>query len=243
VKRRLLSLFYIALTAVGGYLAYTLWPDEDLNWALTSLLLVLLGLGLFFLRYERSKVSSKEMAIIASLAALAIAGRVIFAPFPNFKPTSYIVILSGYVFGPRAGFMVGATAALVSNVFFGQGPWTPWQMLAWGLMGACSGVFGRVRGEKVQVVELAAFGLVWGFLFGWMMNTWMWLTQFTEYTWQTFLLANTTSFWFDVSHAASNVVFAFLFTPSFLPILLRFRKKLTITSLEVLPDEQQEVDA
>ncbi|MBL0386140.1 ECF transporter S component [Tumebacillus sp. ITR2] len=236
--RRVLS-WLIVLVALGGiYLAYTLWPDEDLNWAVASLVLLLLGLGLFYLRYERSRVSSKEIAVIASLAAFAIVGRIIFAPFPNFKPTTYLVILAGYVFGPRAGFMVGATAAVASNVYFGQGAWTPWQMLAWGLAGASAGLFGRLRGEKVTPYELAAFGMVWGFLFGWIMNLWTWLSTVYPLTFETWLLTNTTSLLFDISHAAANVIFALLLTRRFLPILWRFRKKLTITTLEVLPHEK-----
>ncbi|PWK13782.1 ECF transporter S component [Tumebacillus permanentifrigoris] len=238
MKKRLGSVLFIALALGGIYLAYTFWPDEDLNWALTSLLLLLLGLGLFYLRYERAHVSSKEMAVIASLAAFAVVGRIIFAPFPNFKPTTYLVILAGYVFGPRAGFMVGTTAAIASNVYFGQGAWTPWQMVAWGLAGASAGVFGRLRGEKVTAYELALFGLLWGFLFGWIMNLWTWLSTVYPLNFETWLLTNTSSLLFDISHAVANVLFALLLTRRFLPILWRFRKKLTITTLEVLPHEK-----
>ncbi|HEU4965175.1 MAG TPA: ECF transporter S component [Bacilli bacterium] len=236
MKRRLLTLLYVLLTLVGVYLAYTLWPDEDLNWAVTSLLLLLLGLALFYLRYDRAQVSSKEIAVIASLAAVAIVGRIIFAPFPNFKPTTYIVILAGYVFGSRAGFMVGSLAALISNLFFVQGPWTPWQMLAWGLVGAAAGLFGRVRGSKVTSIEMAGFGAVMGYLFGWLMDTWTWLATAFPLNAQTWLLYISQSVWFDTTHATANVMFALLLTRSFLPILYRFRKKLTTTQLEVTPD-------
>jgi energy-coupling factor transport system substrate-specific component len=242
MKRRILSLLAIALTLALAWLAYTLWPDEDLNWSLTSLFLLLLGLGLFYLRYERAKVDSKEIAVIASLAAVAIVGRLIFAPFPNFKPTSYFIILSGYAFGPRAGFMVGATTALISNLFFGQGPWTPWQMAAWGLMGAASGWWGRMRKGKARPWELAVFGAVWGFLFGWIMNTWSWLTTAYALNIDTWLATNVTSLWFDASHALSNILFALLLTRSCLPILQRFRNKLNVTKLEVLPDEKTNAD-
>lgn len=239
MKSRQIATTLLFLLAAGLiYWAYTYAPVADWNWALVSLLLLLLGLGLFYLRYERARVSSKELAVIASLAAFAIVGRLLFLPFPNFKPTTYFVLLAGYVFGSRAGFMVGATAALVSNMFFGQGPWTPWQMAAWGLAGACSGLFGRWRGARISSVEMAAFGAVWGFLFGWIMNTWTWLSAYHPLNLTTFLLANLSSFWFDLTHAVSNVVFAMLLTRSFLPILFRFRKKLTITTLEVHPHEQ-----
>ncbi|MCX7570574.1 ECF transporter S component [Tumebacillus sp. DT12] len=239
MKRRLYSALLILLTVALAFLAYTYWPDGDLNWALTSLFLLLLGLGLFYLRYERAAVTSKETAVIASLAAVAIVGRILFAPFPNFKPTTYIVLLAGYVFGPRAGFMVGATAALVSNLFFGQGPWTPWQMLAWGLVGVTAGWLGRVRGERVTAWELAGFGLIWGFLFGWIMNLWTWLSTMYPLNFTTWWLTNVRSLPFDIAHAAANVLFALLLTKTFLPILLRFRRKLTTTTLEVLTDEKR----
>jgi len=231
--RQLVSLLLLLATLGGGYAAYTIWPDEELNWALTSLLLLLCGLGLFYLRYERSRVSSKELAIIATLAAVAIVGRIVFAPFPNFKPTTFVVMLAGYVFGPRAGFMVGSMAALGSNMFFGQGPWTPWQMVAWGLAGYTAGLFGHLRGPQVTRVEMALFGLVWGFLFGWIMNIFSWLSTYYPLNVTTFLAANAASLWFDISHATANVLFAWLFTRRFLPILYRFRKRLTLTTLEV----------
>ena len=72
------------------------------------------------------------LALVATLAALAALGRIAFAPIPNVKPTTDIVLLAGYVLGGAPGFAVGAVAALASNLFFGQGPWTPWQMAAWG---------------------------------------------------------------------------------------------------------------
>jgi energy-coupling factor transport system substrate-specific component len=249
VKRRLISWLSILLTAALAYLAYTLWPEEDLNWALTSLFVMTLGLVLFYFRYERAKVSSKEMALIASLAAVAIVGRIVFAPFPNFKPTTYIVILAGFVFGPRAGFMVGSLAAFISNLFFGQGPWTPWQMLAWGLAGASAGWLGQWRQGRVSKWGLALFGFVWGFLFDWILSLWGWLSTVYPLNWTTWVLYISKGIPFDIAHASANVVFALLLTPSFLPILLRFRHKLTTTTIsdtspmsnssttEVQPDE------
>ena len=88
-----------------------------------------------FAWYERTHPTSRVLALVATLAALAALGRVAFAPLPNVKPTTDIVLLSGYVLGGAPGFVVGAVAALASNLFFGQGPWTPWQMVGWGGVG------------------------------------------------------------------------------------------------------------
>ena len=88
-----------------------------------------------FVWYERTHPSTRVIALVATLAAMAALGRVAFAALPNVKPTTDIVLIAGYVLGGAPGFMVGAVAALASNLFFGQGPWTPWQMVGWGGVG------------------------------------------------------------------------------------------------------------
>ena len=83
------------------------------------------------------------LALVATLAALAALGRIAFAALPNVKPTTDIVLISGYVLGGAPGFAVGSVAALASNVFFGQGPWTPWQMAGWGFVGIAGALIGH----------------------------------------------------------------------------------------------------
>src|SRR5437763_10497747 len=85
--------------------------------------------------YERSKPDARIVALVGTLAAFAALGRIAFAALPNVKPTTDIVLIAGYALGGGPGFVVGALAGLTSNFFFGQGPWTPWQMAAWGATG------------------------------------------------------------------------------------------------------------
>src|ERR1700753_4068718 len=106
-----------------------------MRWELVSFLILAVVLLVGFAWYERSRPPAQVVALVAALAALAIAGRIAFAAFPNAKPTTDIVIFSGYALGPAAGFAVGALAALVSNFWFGQGPGPPWQRAALGLCG------------------------------------------------------------------------------------------------------------
>src|SRR4051812_49565375 len=106
-----------------------------MTWQLGSALVLLAGLAGGFGWYERSRPPARVLALVAALAALAAIGRVAFAAFPNVKPTSDIVLFSGYTLGGPAGVAVGALAALVSNVFLGPGPWAPWQMGSWGVVG------------------------------------------------------------------------------------------------------------
>ena len=89
----------------------------------------------FFLVFENRRPQAREVVVIAVMAALAVAGRAAFFMLPQFKPTAAIVIIAGVGLGAEAGFLTGALAGFVSNFFFGQGPWTPWQMFAFGIPG------------------------------------------------------------------------------------------------------------
>ncbi|MDX6658228.1 MAG: energy-coupling factor transport system substrate-specific component, partial [Solirubrobacteraceae bacterium] len=127
-----------------------------MTWQLGSVLILSVALAVGFAWYERSRPPARVLALVAALAALAAIGRVAFAAFPNVKPTSDIVLFSGYTLGGPAGFAVGALAALVSNVFLGQGPWTPWQMASWGIVGLGGAALGRVmRGREPGRLFLA----------------------------------------------------------------------------------------
>ena len=131
--------------------------------ALLTLVVVLASIGVFFASYEASRPRLRDIMPTVVLAALAAAGRILFAPIPDFKPVSAIAIIAGVAFGRKSGFMVGALAALASNFFFGQGPWTPWQMYAWGLVGYGAGLLAMVPAKRRAVgVEETLVGLVAG---------------------------------------------------------------------------------
>ena len=138
-----------------------------MSWQLASFLVlgaVLLG---GFAWYERSRPPSQVVALVAALAALAIAGRIAFAAIPNVKPTTDIVIFAGYALGAAPGFAVGALAGLVSNFWFGQGPWTPWQMAGWGLcgiLGAALALGGRNAGRLTLAAVCGFAGIAYGAL-------------------------------------------------------------------------------
>lgn len=119
--------------------------------ALLTLVVVLVSIGIFFASYEASRPRLRDIMPTVVLAALAAAGRILFAPIPDFKPVSAIAIIAGVAFGRKSGFMVGALAALASNFFFGQGPWTPWQMYAWGLVGYGAGLLAMVPAKRRAV--------------------------------------------------------------------------------------------
>src|SRR5690606_38341692 len=96
------------------------------DWALPAFVVVVVAVAGGLRWYERSRPTSRTLALVATLAALATIARVAFAPIPNVKPTTDIVLLAGFALGPAPGFAVGAFAGLTSNFIFGHGPWTPW---------------------------------------------------------------------------------------------------------------------
>ncbi|HZV73733.1 MAG TPA: prenyltransferase/squalene oxidase repeat-containing protein [Conexibacter sp.] len=200
-----------------------------MSWQLASSLLLALALAGGFAWYERSHPSARVLALVGTLAALAVLGRIAFAPVPNVKPTTDIVLLAGYVFGGAPGFAVGAVAALASNLFFTQGPWTPWQMAAWGAIGVGGAGLARVSRGRLGRVPLAlACGLA-GLVYGAILNFGSVVTFGGGDLGHRYLLYQTTSLPWDLAHAAGNVVFFLLFGPALVRTLRRFRTRLSFT--------------
>jgi hypothetical protein len=199
-----------------------------MTWQIASFAVLALALAAGFAWYERAHPSSKVLALVATLAALAALGRVAFAPLPNVKPTTDIVLLSGFALGGAPGFAVGAVAALASNVFFGQGPWTPWQMGAWGLVGVLGAALGATTQRSLGRVPLAVACGAAGLLFGAILDFSTWVTFSGEHTVDGYVAFGATSLWFNVAHAAGNVVFCLAFGPAFVRALMRFRDRFEI---------------
>jgi len=121
--------------------------------------------------------------------------------------------------------VVGLGAAWGSNCFLGQGPWTIWQMLAWGLSGWTAGWVGHLLPRSGRRT-LMVLGIAWGYLFGWIMNLWYWCTFIYPLTLKSWLLVTTASFWFDTLHAIGNATFVWVLGSDLLKILRRFRHRL-----------------
>lgn len=219
-RRRVLLIAAALLTAALA-VASAIW---DGRYLLLSAVALTLAMAPLFVRFERRRLQPREIALLAVLAAVAALGRIAFAPLPSFKPTSFVVIVAGVVFGGEAGFIVGAVAALASNLFLGQGPWTPWQMFAWGMVGASAGWLRYTRFMRSRL-GLCTFGLVWGFLFGWIMNVWSLLSLPDAFGWKLVAITYAQSFYFDLTHAAANVLFLGFFGLSWIRLLERIRKK------------------
>ncbi|CAA9503017.1 MAG: Substrate-specific component CbrT of predicted cobalamin ECF transporter, partial [uncultured Solirubrobacteraceae bacterium] len=184
-----------------------------MSWLLGSMAVLAFALVLGFAWYERSHPPARVLALIATLAALAALGRIAFAPIPQVKPTTDIVLLAGYVLGGAPGFAVGAVGAVASNVFFGQGPWTPWQMGGWGLVGVAGALLARVAGRDLGRLPLAAACAAAALLYGGIMNFSLWATFAGDHSLAKLAFFWTTSIPFDVAHAIGNVLFCLAFGP------------------------------
>lgn len=221
----------LVILLIAFLLIMSIIPDNpfyNINWALLAVTIVVLVIFIFFWRFEKQVISSKEVAFIAVMASLAAIARVPFAVIASLQPTTFLVMITGYVFGPHTGFMVGALAALVSNFFLGQGPWTPWQMFGWGMCGVSSALLGAYA-KTYKPVAFAVLGGISGYLFGWVMNLWNWVSFIYPLNWETFFATYALTFLFDTVHALGNIAFSLIFGKSFYHILLRFKKKMRVS--------------
>lgn len=226
MKKSHIVLIAIGAVAAGAFIVSALLPDANLlNWGvLTAVLAALVCLALFF-EFEDAVTSSKEIALVAMLSTISAVLRVPFAAIPNVQPCTYIIICTGYVFGPIAGFAVGAMTALVSNFFLGHGPWTLYQMIAWGLAGLSAGY---LRKLKLNTAVLIVIGVVWGYLYGLITNLWFWTAFIYPLTLKTFLVTQLNTVWFDTLHAAGNAVFLGVLGAKTITILRRFKERFSI---------------
>ncbi|MDO8491033.1 MAG: ECF transporter S component [Dehalococcoidia bacterium] len=222
------SHIFLGLVLVMG-LAIVLLPvlsqgafDLSVNWGLISGAMVVLMILAFFLEFQETATSSKEIAVVAMLGTLSAVLRIPFAAIPSVQPSTYLIICTGYVFGPVSGFMVGALTALVSDLFLGLGPWTPLQMVAWGLAGVSAGYMRRFNLNRFGLVAL---GVAWGYLFGLIMDSWFWASFVYPLTFRSFVAAKVSGLWFDSFHAIGNAIFLGVFGLRTIAILERFRKR------------------
>ncbi len=197
-----------------------------MTWQIATFAILAIVLVGGFVWYERSHPSARLLGLVAALAALAAAGRVALTPIPNVTPTTDIAMLSGYSLGGPAGFVVGALAALVSNFWLGQGPWTPWQMAAWGLAGLAGAALAKATHRRLGRWGLALACAVAGLVYGALLDLSVMVTYGGEQSLERYLALSARGIPFNVAHALGNFAFALAAGPAFVRILTRFRTRL-----------------
>ena len=195
-----------------------------MSWQLASFLILFAALAAGFAWYGRTHPTSKVLALVATLAALAAAGRLAFAPFPNIKPTTDIVLIAGYVLGGAPGFAVGTIAAFASNFFFGQGPYTPFQMAGFGAIG----IFGALLPKHLGRYALAAACGFAGLVYGLWMDTHQWLL-YSGHSLEEWSIIAARGIPFNIALVAGNIGFCLLFGPALVRALQRFRDRFEVT--------------
>jgi energy-coupling factor transport system substrate-specific component len=208
----------LVLIALAMMVAALVVQDGALATALGAGALVVAGVAWF----ESGTDSTRELAVIATLAAAAAAGRVLFAAVPGVQPVTVIAIVAGASLGARAGVATGALAAFVSNLFLGQGIWTPQQMLGWGACGAVGALLAPFLRNRWTLAAVAA---VLGFAFSASMDVWLWY-GFSPHTFAALAAVMGRGLWFDVSHAAGNVMIALAAGPELRRMLDRYGGRL-----------------
>lgn len=180
-----------------------------------------------FIVFEKKDTGVDKIVIISILSAVASAGRVLFSSIPSVQPASFVIMITGIVFGAEAGFITGAITALSSNLLLGQGPWTVWQMFAWGLMGYVSAILYKILIKNKFIFSI--YGLIWGFIFGIIMNAWI-LFSGREgiFSIERAILINIASFPMDLAHGIFNLILILLFGTKFIKIFKRIAVKYDI---------------
>lgn len=223
-----LSLLLVPLTIFIGIVYF-----GKKSYGVVSLLVLLECMAPFALIFEGRKPKARELVLIAALCALAVAGRAALFMLPGFKPVAALVILSGVAFGGETGFLVGAMSMLTSNVLFGQGPWTPFQMFAMGLIGFLAGVSFQKGLLRAGRAPLAIFGAVSVVLvYGGIMNPASAILYQPNLSLSVLKAYYLTGFPFDLVHAAATALFLWFGAEPMLAKLERVKRKYGLTEAE-----------
>ncbi|MBR4890473.1 MAG: ECF transporter S component [Clostridia bacterium] len=229
-KKKLSKLTLVSLAIVIVLIPLTIlfgvYFLKDRKYYFISLLVVLEAIVPFIVAFEKRRPKAREIVIISVLCALAICGRVIFSAFPQFKPVIAVVIISGLCFGGEAGFLVGTITAFVSNFFFGQGPFTPWQMFAYGIVGFLAGILfngGLLKGKKVWISVFGFFATT--VISGVILNSASVILWQPNPTLEMFISACVLGLPFDIVHGASTAFFLMFITEPLVTKIERIKVK------------------
>ncbi len=177
---------------------------DEKRYLILSLGIAVLAILLFMTGIEKKNIGSRRMVIVAVMTALAVIGRFI----PLFKPITALCVMAAIYLGAEAGFLCGALSVLISNIYFGQGPWTPFQMLGFGLIGLIAGYLSEpLRKSRVLLI---LYGVLAGVAYSMMMDVWTVLWYSGSFDWSLYLTALVSALPFTALYAVSNAGFLLL---------------------------------
>lgn len=206
-RRLTLVLFFLLIpaVAVGGALLF-----REKHYAWISLCVTVLTCLPIFYDFERRETGAAELMVLSVLTSLSVAGRFLFAWLPGFKPVTAITVITALWLGAEPGFIVGSMTALLSNFYFGQGPWTPFQMFAWGLLGGLAGLLAKpLRRHKLL---LCLYGIFAGVFFSMVMDLFSTFWMGETFTLKRYLALAGSALPLTIEYAVSNVIFLLALT-------------------------------
>ncbi|MBS7297834.1 MAG: ATP-binding cassette domain-containing protein [Eubacteriales bacterium] len=225
-KRRnlLITILMLILIPLTIYMGYFFFGNR--KYYFISLLIILETIVPFCLLYESRKPKARELVLISVFCAMAVAGRVAFFMLPQFKPVVALVIIAGVCFGGETGFLIGAITGFVSNFFFGQGPWTPWQMFAYGIIGFITGILFRSGLIRKTKASLCLFGfLVTLVVYGGIMNPASVIMWQNKITWEMIFSSYILGLTFDLIHSVGTAFFLWFISEPMIDIVERIKVK------------------
>ena len=224
-KRTIASMFLILiLIPVTIWIGITLFDDR--KYFVISLAIAVYCMLPFFLIFEGRKPQARELLTIAVLVAIAVAGRAAFFMVPSFKPVVAVTIISAVCFGAESGFLVGALSMLSSNMLFGQGPWTPWQLFAAGIIGFLAGILFQKGWLKARKISLCIYGfLATVFIYGGIMNPASLVMTSYAITKRNLLAIYMSGLPVDLVHASATVIFLWIASKPMIEKLERIKVK------------------
>lgn len=220
LKNKLTLIIYLVIipfAVIGGAVFF-----GQRFYAYLSLLVAIFTLLPLFWTFEKRDTNSGELMLLAVTVALSTVGRIIFAGIPAFKPVTALTVIVAVYLGREAGFIVGSMSAVISNFYFGQGPWTPFQMLGWGLIGLLAGLLSKPL-IKSKIL-LLIFGILSGFLYSAVTDI-MTVMTVGGFDLNRYLAAAITALPTSVTYAVSNFIFLLILSKPIGSILLRIKKK------------------
>jgi len=194
------------------------------QYGIISVLIAILALIPFFLSFEESKPKLEELILVAIVIAINIVSRILFAFLPGIKPIGAIVIIAALIFGKEAGFMIGALTMAISNFYFGQGPWTPFQMFAWGIIGFFAGLFFSGKPTK-RLWWVVLYGALSGVVFSLILDIWTTLSVDDGFVFARYLGFVAASFPMMIIYVISNCLFLLILEKPLTKVLERIKNK------------------
>lgn len=198
------------------------------QYQLVMLTLVLSACIPLMIRYERQAVNTKELVLLAVLVTIAVLGRSLFFLIPAVTPMTAIIIIVGSCLGAENGFLVGVLSAITSNILFGQGPWTPFQMFSWGMIGFVAGIPLIQKNLRQHLFFLVLYGIIAGLFFSFFMDVWTVFSLDRTFSWQRYLALLISAIPYTLTYCVSNVFFLLLLFPIMERKLTRILRKYAI---------------